>query len=118
VFHWPPRTNNRPSSPTVCVPGKVCNAAIIFPAEPAVVTISNGFSTETLDLSPASKVPAVMTTASSAFTLSEFDGFILKSSYINSVLKFHKSRNSPPKFACRGCSCKTKITVSLLEAPS
>jgi hypothetical protein len=56
------------SSPTVCVPGKVCSAAIIFPAEPAVVTISNGFSTETLDLSPASKVPAVMTTASSAFT--------------------------------------------------
>ena len=42
----------------------------MFPAEPAVVTISKGFNTETLALSPASSVPAVTITASSEVTVS------------------------------------------------
>jgi hypothetical protein len=50
--------------------GKVWSAAIIFPADPAVVTISNGFKTATLALSPVSIVPAEITTASSVLLLS------------------------------------------------
>ena len=66
----PPRTNNLPFSPTVCVPGKVSKAEIIFPAEPAVVTISNGFNAVALLLSPALKVPAVTSTAFKVLRLS------------------------------------------------
>ena len=38
----------------------------MFPAEPAVVTMSSGLSTDVRAFSPASSVPAVTTTASSA----------------------------------------------------
>ena len=66
----PPRTKSRPSSSTFEVPGKVCKAPTKSPNALAVVTTSNGFKAVTLALSPASKVPALIVTASNVFTSS------------------------------------------------
>ena len=62
--------HNRPALNEFVRPNCDRQSAIILPAEPAVVTMSNGLRTETRALSPASNVPAVMTTASIVSTLS------------------------------------------------
>src|SRR5690606_13554267 len=66
----PPRTNNRPSSATVVVPGKVCKAPTKSPKALAVVTTSSAVKADTLLLSPAENVPADKTTASNTLTSS------------------------------------------------
>src|SRR5690606_37194486 len=60
----PPRTKRRPSSATVVVPGSVCSAPTKSPNALAVVTMSKGFKTEILLLSPAENEPAEMVTVS------------------------------------------------------
>ncbi len=79
----PPRTKRRPSSATVVVPGRVCNAPTKSPNALAVVTISKGFKTEILLLSPAEKEPAEIVTVSREFTSSRsviFKPFIFETS--------------------------------------